>query len=156
MRGLWALDHALHRTSKRMAAVLGVTGPQRLVIRLIGRQARMTAGELARTMHVHPSTLTGVLARLEGAGLLRRQTDSVDRRLARLALTRAGRRIDLRTAGTIEAAIGHVLSRTSPADVEAAGRLLASVTAALQQSPAKRSGKRSARVRKDRRLGSDD
>ena len=36
-RLLWAVDHGVRRRSKQMAATLGVTGPQRLVIRLAAR-----------------------------------------------------------------------------------------------------------------------
>ena len=35
MRVLWAVDHALQSTSKWMEVRLGVTGPQRLVIRIV-------------------------------------------------------------------------------------------------------------------------
>jgi len=34
LRLIWAVDHALQRRSKSMAATLGITGPQRLVIRI--------------------------------------------------------------------------------------------------------------------------
>ena len=34
MRLLWAVDHGLQQRSKRMAAEIGLTGPQRLVIRI--------------------------------------------------------------------------------------------------------------------------
>ena len=34
MRMLWALDHALQSASKRMEANFGLTGPQRLVVRI--------------------------------------------------------------------------------------------------------------------------
>ena len=37
LRLVWAVDHALQTTSKRMARSLGVTGPQRLVVRIVGR-----------------------------------------------------------------------------------------------------------------------
>ena len=33
MRLLWAVDHALQSTSKRMESTFGLTGPQRLVVR---------------------------------------------------------------------------------------------------------------------------
>ena len=36
LRLLWELDHALQRRSKRMARALGLTGPQRLVLRIVG------------------------------------------------------------------------------------------------------------------------
>lgn len=137
MRSLWALDHALHRTSKGMARRLGVTGPQRLVLRLVGQHPSITAGELARVMHTHPSTLTGILSRLQQAGLILRRIDSDDRRQARLVLSRAGRRIDRRTAGTIEAVIARALARMAPADVAAAARVLAALTASLREKPRK-------------------
>jgi DNA-binding MarR family transcriptional regulator len=132
MRTLWALDHALHCTSKRMAGTLGVTGPQRLVIRLVGRQPAITAGELARSMHVHPSTLTGIVRRLERDGLVSRTVDVVDRRQVRFALTGSGRRIDIRTGGTVEAAVERALARAPAAEADAAARLLATITAALR------------------------
>ena len=37
MRVVWALDHALQKTSKRMETMLGITAPQRLVVRILGR-----------------------------------------------------------------------------------------------------------------------
>jgi DNA-binding MarR family transcriptional regulator len=135
MRALWALDHALHRRSKRMAALLGVTGPQRLVIRLAGEHPSSTAGELAQALHLHPSTLTGVLARLERAGLLRRTTDAGDRRQSRFVLTAAGRALDARTAGTVEAAIERALDQATMGDVDAATRLLATITGMLERQP---------------------
>ena len=71
MRLLWAVDHGLQRRSKRMAATLGVTGPQRLVIRIVGRFPGISAGRLASILHLHPSTLTGILRRLERGGCSR-------------------------------------------------------------------------------------
>ena len=65
MRSLWALDHALQSRSKAMAAALGVTGPQRMVVRLVGRFPDIAAGSLAELLMVHPSTLTGIVQRLE-------------------------------------------------------------------------------------------
>ncbi len=113
MERLWALVHELQSTSKRMDARLGVTGPQRLVIRIVGRNPGMSAGELAAVMHVHPSTLTGVLARLAERKVLSRRPDPRDRRRMLLELTAAGRRMDTRQAGTVEAAVRRALARLS-------------------------------------------
>src|SRR5919108_5033001 len=78
MQLMWSVDHALHKMSKRMASVLGLTGPQRLAIRIIGRSPGMAAGELADLMHLDPSTVTGILRRLERARLIRRVADPAD------------------------------------------------------------------------------
>jgi DNA-binding MarR family transcriptional regulator len=146
MRALWALDHALHKGSKRMASRLGVTGPQRLVIRIVGRFPDVPAGRLAKLLHLHPSTLTGVLARLEAQGLLRRRRDRRDRRRWLLALTAKGARMNVDSAGTIESAVRSALRRASPRELAAARALLATIARALEK-PAQLSAQRGGRRR---------
>jgi MarR family transcriptional regulator, organic hydroperoxide resistance regulator len=117
MRALWALDHALQSASKRMEGTIGVTGPQRLVLRIVGRYPGASAGEVSSILHLHPSTLTGVLRRLEARGLLARRRDPRDARRALLELTVEGRRIDELRTGTVEAAVRRTLRRLPPATV---------------------------------------
>jgi DNA-binding MarR family transcriptional regulator len=117
MRLLWAVDHGLQSTSKRMEYMLGITGPQRLVLRLVGRFPGITAGTLAQILHVHPSTLTGVLKRLEKRGLLERKSDPLDGRKALFALTEAGRALDVPATGTVEAAVQRALSKMTRARI---------------------------------------
>jgi len=112
MRAIWAVDHALQRASKRMHATLGITGPQRLAMRIIGRFPGIPAGQLAEILHLHPSTLTGVLKRLERQGLVIRRSDPRDRRRALLGLTERGRRIERTAEGTVEAAVRRALDAT--------------------------------------------
>jgi DNA-binding MarR family transcriptional regulator len=112
MQSMWGLVHALDVRSKRMAQTIGVTGPQRLVIRIIGQQANQMASEISAILGIHPSTLTGVLARLEARGLIVRELDAEDRRRARFKLTAAGKRIDRESRGTVEAAVKRVLAHT--------------------------------------------
>jgi MarR family transcriptional regulator, organic hydroperoxide resistance regulator len=124
MRTLWAIAHGLESTSKRMLATLGVTGPQRLVLRLVGHYETISAGDLARALHIHPSSLTGMLRRLERAGLLRRAQDPRDRRRVVLSLTSSGKRMNARKQGTVEALVEKVLSSTPKEDLRAAERTL--------------------------------
>ena len=111
MRLLWALHHGLQSTSKRMESTLGLTGPQRLVLRMVGRFPGIAAGHLAQLLHVHPSTLTGVLKRMEKRGLLERKVDPLDGRRALFVLTPEGRDLDVPATGTVEAAVQRALSR---------------------------------------------
>lgn len=120
MRALWALDHALQSASKRMEATRGVTAPQRLVVRIVGRFPGISAGEVADILHLHPSTLTGVLKRLGDRGLLERRPDPADGRRALLDLTSRGRKMDQLRDGTVEAAVRRALRRLPPASVRAA------------------------------------
>jgi DNA-binding MarR family transcriptional regulator len=130
---LWRVEHALDRGSKSMLARVGVTGPQRLVVRLIGMNAEITAGELARRMHQHPSTLTGVLHRLEEKGFIVRSIDPADRRRARFSLTDAGRVVDGLHRGTIEASVAAILPQLDPADIAATERTLAAIAEAMER-----------------------
>ncbi|HEX8436037.1 MAG TPA: MarR family transcriptional regulator [Archangium sp.] len=124
MRLLWAVDHRLKSTSKHMEATLGLTGPQRLVLRLVGRFPGITAGRLAHILHVHPSTLTGVLRRLETRGYLERKSDPLDARKALFCLTEKGRALDAPAASTVEAAVQRALSRVPKAKMAAAQEML--------------------------------
>ena len=114
LQRVWELVHALDVRSKRMAQTIGVTGPQRLVIRLIGQKPMQTASEISQMLGKHPSTLTGVLARLEQRALITREIDKEDRRRARFTLTAAGKAVDRERKGTVEAATRRALSRLDP------------------------------------------
>lgn len=111
LQGVWELVHALDVRSKRMALTLGVTGPQRLVIRIVGQKPSQTASEIAQILGMHPSTLTGVLARLEARDLIEREIDAADRRRSRFTLTNAGKKVDRERRGTVEAATRRALLR---------------------------------------------
>jgi len=134
MKLLWALDHGLQSVSKRMEARFGITGPQRLVVRIVGRFPGISAGALAEVLHVHPSTLTGVLRRLENRGMLLRSADPRDARRALFGLTPRGRKMDTLRTGTVEQGVRRVLLRL-PDDVAAAERILSALAAELALSP---------------------
>lgn len=134
MRLLWSVDHGLQRRSKRMEVELGVTGMQRVIIRLIGRYPEVAAGRLAELVHVHPSTLTGVLRRLVDRGFVHRERDPDDARRSKFVLLPPGQQIDATQAGTVEAAIRRALARLDPAAVDAARTVLAAVSEELARS----------------------
>jgi DNA-binding MarR family transcriptional regulator len=124
MQLLWAVTHGLESTSKCMRSSVGVTGPQRLVVRLIGHYGDTSPGDLADVLHVHPSSLTGVLRRLEGAGFIRRRRDPRDGRRAILTLTTKGRRLNDRRSGTVESSVRRTLGEFSAAKTDAAREVL--------------------------------
>lgn len=130
MRLLWAVDHSLQSASKRMEANYGVTGPQRLVVRIVGRFPGIAAGRVAEILHVHPSTLTGILKRLESRGILQRRSDPRDARRALFGLTPKGRKLDSLRTGVVEQAVRRVLS-SDPQKVIASQEILAALSAEL-------------------------
>jgi DNA-binding MarR family transcriptional regulator len=147
MRLLWAVVHGLERLSKRMTGDIGVTGPQRLVLRVVGLFPGISAGELATVLHVHPSTLTGVLQRVVAQRLLARSDHPGDRRRAVLRLTKRGARVNAARQGTVEAAVALALEGISDRDRLATKRVLEQLAAHLEPAaipaPARRSPGRS-------------
>ena len=131
LRALWALDHALNARSKRMLSEVGVTGPQRLVIRALGRQPGSSPAEVARLLHLNPGSVTRLVAALERSGMVRRREDPSDSRKLRLLLTAKGARIDAATGGTVEDAVHSVLSRIPARRVAQSMALIHQLAAAL-------------------------
>jgi DNA-binding MarR family transcriptional regulator len=135
LRTLWALDHGLARASNRMERSLGVTGPQRLALRLIGRTPGIGPAELAALLHVHRSAATGLIRRLEAKRLVSRQVHPGDARRWVLFLSAAGRRLDRVDKGTIEARVRRVLAGTRAVDAAAAVQVLERLAGALEVAP---------------------
>ncbi len=134
MRLLWAVDHALRSRSRRMRRELGLTGPQRLAVRLVGRFPGLSARDLASLLRLHPSTLTGVLERLVARRLVVREADPKDARRARLTLTRLGKRSDIPAPCSVEAAMRRALSRVPAGRLDAARSVLVGIAAELGRS----------------------
>jgi DNA-binding MarR family transcriptional regulator len=116
---------------REIGSRFGVTGSQRLVVRIIGQTPGVSAGEVARVLHVHPSTLTPTLQTLIERGLVRREAHRDDRRRAVLSLTRRGEKIDAASAELIDKAVRGALARLAGSEVFAARRVLHTVAAAV-------------------------
>lgn len=132
MRVIWALDHALQSRSKAMANELGITGPQRFVLRVLELAPGISSGALAEYLHLHPSTLTGVLQRLERRKLLVRRRDPNDARRVLLELTPAGRRVLKKRTASVEAVVRAVISRERGKQIDTAVEVLQRITSALE------------------------
>jgi len=105
-------------------------------MRLIGRFPGLAMGSLAELMRVHPSTVTGIVRRLQARGLLERRVDRRDARRAFLYLTAKGAGWSADRGGTVEAAVRRVLSAATPVKVRHAREILTALAAALQRGSA--------------------
>lgn len=108
----WALDHAMQARSKRMLRDLGVTAPQRFVLRKLDERGTLSANEIAHDLFLHPSTMTGILQRLDKAGLLVRTRDASDSRRTLVRLTPKGRKLARKVEGTLEGAFIDIIAKT--------------------------------------------
>ncbi len=138
----WALDHALQSRSKRMRSTLGITAPQRLVVRILGRTPGISAGQLAAALHLNPSTVTGILQRMKTRGLVARRADPRDGRRAILELTEKGLALDVPSEESIEHWVAKTLETLPPASVAAAREVLESMARAIDTGPPESASRR--------------
>jgi DNA-binding MarR family transcriptional regulator len=131
MQVLWALAHALEARSKRMQRDLGVTGPQRLLLRVVGESPGCAPGAAARRLSLDPGTVSRLVAGLERLGLARREVDRLDGRKQRLTLTRRGLALNAHHGGTVEGAVREALAAATPGEVRLATRFVRRLTESL-------------------------
>lgn len=82
---------ALH--SRQLLKETGLTLPQVLCLRALGEMegGQATQVELSRALQLTQPTVTGIIDRLERAGLVKRERSTADRRKIGVSLTAAGR-----------------------------------------------------------------
>jgi len=81
----------VHRYSKRAEKVGGLTGPQVWAMKVIAEYAPIRVTDLSRRMYLHPSTVVGILDRLEQQAQVARTRSEKDHRVVTVALTAKGR-----------------------------------------------------------------
>ncbi len=121
---LWALSYGLNTRSKQMAATIGVTGEERLVIRFIAQRPRATKSMLAASLNMDTGSVSRILRRLEKRGFLAYRGGAAYRGRALPMLTARGIRVDAEPRGTVEAAVLRTLERLGPCDLEGSAELI--------------------------------
>ncbi|VCU69097.1 Organic hydroperoxide resistance transcriptional regulator [Pigmentiphaga humi] len=82
---------ALH--SKQLAACSHITAPQLVCLLVVIESGPLTATAISREISVSPSTVVGILDRLEEKGWIRRERSREDRRTVLVSATEAGREV---------------------------------------------------------------
>jgi DNA-binding MarR family transcriptional regulator len=87
---LYSASMAIQRVYKPLLDEMGLTYPQYLVLNVLWREDLQTVGAIADQLGLESSTLTPVLKRLEGAGLLHRERNPENERQVLVKLTEKG------------------------------------------------------------------
>ena len=85
------ITRAIDLHSRYLANTFGLTGPQLVCLRVLGRYVQLTPGELAKHVSLSQATVTGIVDRLATRQLLTRERSSTDRRQVTVTITAAGR-----------------------------------------------------------------
>jgi MarR family transcriptional regulator, organic hydroperoxide resistance regulator len=100
---VYAAAHAFNATYKPLLEPLGLTYPQYLVMLVLWQEDGVTVSRIGARLGLDSGTLTPLLKRLEGSGLLSRLRDTTDERQVRITLTAAGRVLKHRAKGIPQA-----------------------------------------------------
>lgn len=79
--------------SRRLAMGHGITAPQLVCLGRVVESGGLSLKDLASQVHLSPSTMVGIVDRLEAKGLVQRERSRADRRLVLITATSAGRQM---------------------------------------------------------------
>lgn len=93
MRSLRRIIKSIKDYSYEVSRKFGVTGPELWVLKTISTNGSVSPGHLSKKMYLHPSTITGVVDRLEKKFYVLRDRGQEDRRAVRVHLTAKGKKL---------------------------------------------------------------
>ncbi len=120
------------RFSGRLGSIHGLSLKDALMLMHLERapRFRLTRIDLARSLSVSPSTITRMAAPLEKLGLVGRESDPRDARLAYVVLTKAGRKLMADAGATFAQLSAEVFrDRWTEPEIERLAGLLGRLTA---------------------------
>lgn len=91
---LYAASRAMTQAYQPLLAPLGLTYPQYLAMLVLWESDGISVKQLGERLQLDSGTLTPLLKRLEGGGLLQRRRSGEDERCVQLHLTAAGQALE--------------------------------------------------------------
>ena len=92
-RSLRRIMRAVDVYSHKLSAEYKITSPQLLALQTLNDDGPLTNSALAKLVHLSPSTVVGILDRLETRQLIVRERSTQDRRIVLVYITDAGRKL---------------------------------------------------------------
>ena len=109
LRALRRITRSVALHSRQLAACANITAPQLICLRAVIDHGPLTATAISREIHVSPSTVVGILDRLEDKGLIRRERGREDRRIVFVSSTDAGRQLAQDTPSPLQQKLADAL-----------------------------------------------
>ncbi|MCH2557576.1 MAG: MarR family transcriptional regulator [Alcanivorax sp.] len=100
---LYSTQLAMTKVYRKLLRELGLTYPQYLVMMVLWERDGQSVSAIGERLFLDSATLTPLLKRLEGAGLLQRRRAAEDERRVEVRLTDAGRTLRQRAEAVPEA-----------------------------------------------------
>jgi len=111
---------------------LGFTAAQWPILRLLAAGESPTAADLCRQLNYDTGSMARMLSRLERKGVIVREPSDSDRRVVRLRLTPAGRRLHPKLRDVAIRVLNHLTQGMSPDEVRVVSEQLKRMRSNLQ------------------------
>ena len=111
MSSLRRMIKSLQDYSQKVSSHFGITGPQLWVLKALYEKSSLSLGELSKRMYLNPSTITGVVDRLERRNYVLRDRSAKDRRVVKVRLTPKGERLVRRAPKPVQGRLIYGLRR---------------------------------------------
>lgn len=111
VNNLRRLFKAIQEYSKAILRQTGLSAPQVWVLNVLDGTPRLSLNELSERLFAHPSTVSGIIDRLEERGVVRRERDPDDGRGVLLDLTPRGRRMVASSPPPVQVGLRSALER---------------------------------------------
>ncbi|UCG38344.1 MAG: MarR family transcriptional regulator [bacterium] len=102
LQSLRRIMRAVDIHSNRLAHLHNITGPQLACLLAIKEHGPLTHGKVAKNIYLSPSTVAGIIDRLEKKGLVTRSRDSKDRRQVYVSITPGGEKLIAQTPSLLQ------------------------------------------------------
>jgi len=111
MQSLRRIFKAIQDYFQEISKKYGITGPQLWALKTVAANGSLSLGELSKKMYLHPSTISGVVDRLEKKGFVVRDRGQEDRRVVKVQLTPQGKKIVAKAPNPIQGKMIYGLNR---------------------------------------------
>lgn len=110
LQSLRGIIRSVDLYSRELAATNHITAPQLICLLHVVDHGPVTATAIGREVHLSPSTVVGILDRLEEKGLIVRQRSQEDRRLVQVSATEAGAELARRAPSPLQRTLANALN----------------------------------------------
>jgi DNA-binding MarR family transcriptional regulator len=137
MQSLRRIFKAIQDYSYAVSNQFGITGPQLWVLKTISQNEILNLSELGKRMCHHPSTMTGLIDRLEKKGYVERDRGREDRRIVKLSLTPKGKELVRRAPNPIQGKMIYGLRKLRKGELHSIYRSVQKLVEVMEAQDAK-------------------
>ena len=116
-RATWAMNNFVNRMLKE-SGLADISVAYFPVLQALWEKDGLSISGLGESVHLEKSTMTSLIDRMEGAGLLRREDHPTDRRAYKICLTARGKELEEKLDQVVSRAYKHLTRGIAEKDLQ--------------------------------------